>query len=565
MSIEAYLGFRSQTGVSLVIALILLLVLTIIGIASMNTSLMQERMAGNVNLQTLAFEAASVGVTEAAEFGLNRNNWPYLDEENGIRKDCRPRQIGWNEPTGWTEPTLVEIPGLPDDLFLEFRQRVGCFNPDPVDIPSDWDGDYKVPAQLLVLNQGIVRRGDGDVLAMREIEVRVENRGVSDTQCAIRIEGGIDETQLRVPNSNLGVDGGEGGCPVSVSEKEGADLLKDEVEAAGRIGQYTPTDPGISSPEEEGSLPWGQPQAFAEFMNDIKTAVLAYDDFKRSELNEADWLTDLLARVDAVNDADAAYGRLNRIRDFVYPEAPEERRSVGWSIEKCKSKFVEGNNKISNANIPQGQCPINFGTAPNNQRWPNSEEVGDLEYPELITYVAGHLGNPSNNSGSGILITEGGVCWSGTANFNGLQIIGGGHYEIIGGGGAETTGGILMSSLGNRYNDSSDSPDFHALRGTAGEPGELTNLLPYETPSSAVFGNSGLRFAGGGSHTITFKCSNENDPAGAPGFKQYIDRLNECLDPDVRIEPNCDPDETGLGFRQAIASWREYIDRVRWE
>lgn len=56
---------RDETGVALVLTLVILLILTIIGIASMNTSSFEERMAGNVQESTLAFEAAESGVNKA--------------------------------------------------------------------------------------------------------------------------------------------------------------------------------------------------------------------------------------------------------------------------------------------------------------------------------------------------------------------------------------------------------------------------------------------------------------------------------------------------------------------
>jgi Tfp pilus assembly protein PilX len=53
-----------------------LLVLTVIGVGTLSTVSMQERMASNANLQALAFEAASAGVTETLEQWLDEDNWP---------------------------------------------------------------------------------------------------------------------------------------------------------------------------------------------------------------------------------------------------------------------------------------------------------------------------------------------------------------------------------------------------------------------------------------------------------------------------------------------------------
>jgi Tfp pilus assembly protein PilX len=56
---------RDQAGTALVMSLVILMILTMIGIAAMNTSSFEERMAGNIQEGTHAFEAA--------ESGLNRS------------------------------------------------------------------------------------------------------------------------------------------------------------------------------------------------------------------------------------------------------------------------------------------------------------------------------------------------------------------------------------------------------------------------------------------------------------------------------------------------------------
>lgn len=52
-----------QRGMALVMALAILLILTILGVAAMSTTNLQEKMAGNVQEQTRAFEAAESGLS----------------------------------------------------------------------------------------------------------------------------------------------------------------------------------------------------------------------------------------------------------------------------------------------------------------------------------------------------------------------------------------------------------------------------------------------------------------------------------------------------------------------
>lgn len=55
-------GRASQRGVALITGLIFMVVLTLIVVASMRGSIMEERMAGNSRSQNLAFQAAEAGL-----------------------------------------------------------------------------------------------------------------------------------------------------------------------------------------------------------------------------------------------------------------------------------------------------------------------------------------------------------------------------------------------------------------------------------------------------------------------------------------------------------------------
>ncbi len=56
---------RSQRGISLVIALMFLVVLTILGLVAVRSSTVQERMAGNDRDRAVAFEAAEATLRDA--------------------------------------------------------------------------------------------------------------------------------------------------------------------------------------------------------------------------------------------------------------------------------------------------------------------------------------------------------------------------------------------------------------------------------------------------------------------------------------------------------------------
>ncbi len=58
---------RRQQGAVLIVSLIILLVLTLIGVAGMNTSVLQERMAVNAQNSNRAFQAAESSVRALAD------------------------------------------------------------------------------------------------------------------------------------------------------------------------------------------------------------------------------------------------------------------------------------------------------------------------------------------------------------------------------------------------------------------------------------------------------------------------------------------------------------------
>jgi hypothetical protein len=55
----------SQSGAVLIVAMIILVILTLLGITAMNTTSLQERIASNTQEQVHAFQAAETGLNQA--------------------------------------------------------------------------------------------------------------------------------------------------------------------------------------------------------------------------------------------------------------------------------------------------------------------------------------------------------------------------------------------------------------------------------------------------------------------------------------------------------------------
>ena len=91
---------RGQRGVALVVGMILLLVLTLIGLASMRSAVMEEQMAGHFRDRDLALQAAEAAVRDAEAFilanAITEGAGGVYDGNNGLlgRLDTEPDYLG---------------------------------------------------------------------------------------------------------------------------------------------------------------------------------------------------------------------------------------------------------------------------------------------------------------------------------------------------------------------------------------------------------------------------------------------------------------------------------------
>ena len=87
---------NTESGAVLVIALIFLLVLTLLGITATSTSTMQERMAGNLRDNNLAFQSAEAALRDGEEL-LQQATIPVFGGVNGLL----PLQSGSSQASFW--------------------------------------------------------------------------------------------------------------------------------------------------------------------------------------------------------------------------------------------------------------------------------------------------------------------------------------------------------------------------------------------------------------------------------------------------------------------------------
>jgi Tfp pilus assembly protein PilX len=76
---------RGQRGAALIMALVILFILTILGVTAMSTSSLEQKMAGNIQDLTRAFQAAESGVDRVID-----NNPTGIDLSVGSTTVCDP-------------------------------------------------------------------------------------------------------------------------------------------------------------------------------------------------------------------------------------------------------------------------------------------------------------------------------------------------------------------------------------------------------------------------------------------------------------------------------------------
>lgn len=82
-----------QHGVALIISLLFLLVIVLLGVASIRTTTLEERMAGNAGDYNIAFQAAESALRDAEEFIETQPDLQLFDNTGGLLS------IDQNEPT----------------------------------------------------------------------------------------------------------------------------------------------------------------------------------------------------------------------------------------------------------------------------------------------------------------------------------------------------------------------------------------------------------------------------------------------------------------------------------
>jgi Tfp pilus assembly protein PilX len=97
-------GHATQRGTALVVALIMLMILTMLGIAAMGTTTLEEKMASNMQEGTRAFQAAESGLAKAAsttgtlDLNATTTNSFSIDSGKGGSAEVKTTFLQYSKP-----------------------------------------------------------------------------------------------------------------------------------------------------------------------------------------------------------------------------------------------------------------------------------------------------------------------------------------------------------------------------------------------------------------------------------------------------------------------------------
>lgn len=137
---------RHQAGLSLIMGLLLLALLSLLALAGMGVSTLEDRMAGNVQDRTLAFNAAEAALRDC-ETVLQGASLPVFNGSNGMYQPAAPgaapvwKSIDWTAanttrvhattPTGAAAPPRCIIEELPPQPNMGGSNSLAAHKPLP--------------------------------------------------------------------------------------------------------------------------------------------------------------------------------------------------------------------------------------------------------------------------------------------------------------------------------------------------------------------------------------------------------------------------------------------------
>ncbi len=129
----------AQSGIALITGLIFLVLLTIIGVTAMQTTMLEEKMAGNLRDENLAFQAAEAALRAGESYLQGATVGPFLTVKNstGLYQPALSATTEWWETADiWTAAasraytgTLSGIATAPRYIVEDVSFKTQCTQP----------------------------------------------------------------------------------------------------------------------------------------------------------------------------------------------------------------------------------------------------------------------------------------------------------------------------------------------------------------------------------------------------------------------------------------------------
>lgn len=142
---------KQQQGVALIVVLVMLLIITLVGVSAMQSTTLQERMAGNLRDQTLAFNMSEAALRDA-EVYLQQNSIGKFDgSSTGLFYSSANNVPDWSNAstTSWVvrSGTVSEVVQQPDYIIEELPPVYDTTQSASADTPLQEPPIYRITAR----------------------------------------------------------------------------------------------------------------------------------------------------------------------------------------------------------------------------------------------------------------------------------------------------------------------------------------------------------------------------------------------------------------------------------
>ncbi|MDH3673012.1 MAG: PilX N-terminal domain-containing pilus assembly protein [Gammaproteobacteria bacterium] len=179
-----------ERGVALVMAMVFLLILTLIGVTTMSTTVLEERMAGNMQDKNTAFQAAESALTSGENWLRPLAAIPIFDPlvtNDGLHRQSAISTPVWDVTTGvWSGTDVVDYTELPGAGSPPSGQLLSLVNQQPRYLIEDL-GPVRDPLKSIKL--GTPSRSTRNVF-------RITARGTGSSDQAMAMVQSVFEKQF---------------------------------------------------------------------------------------------------------------------------------------------------------------------------------------------------------------------------------------------------------------------------------------------------------------------------------------------------------------------------------